>query len=77
MTDRLKGCVVQFSESIREDDAQAVLDAIKMIKGVQSVAASVDSSDDWINRERIRHELGQRILDVIFPERLKTGGESA
>ena len=41
MTDRLKGLTVTLEPNIREDDAQAIIDAIKMIKGVSDVATHV------------------------------------
>jgi hypothetical protein len=34
MTDRLKGCVVTFDQDLRTDDAEAILNAIRMVKGV-------------------------------------------
>lgn len=37
MTERHKGYVVHLSENFREDDSQAVIEAIKMIKGVVAV----------------------------------------
>ena len=56
MTDRLKGCVVTFERDIREDDAEKVLNAILMIRGVASVDVSVADADDHMNRERVRRE---------------------
>lgn len=37
MTDRYKGCTVVFDHEIREDDAEHLLNAIRMIKGVKAV----------------------------------------
>jgi hypothetical protein len=37
MTDRLKGFVVVLEEDLPEDDAEPVLSAIRMVKGVVSV----------------------------------------
>lgn len=37
MTDRHSGYVVTLAEDIREDDAEAVIAALQMIRGVQSV----------------------------------------
>lgn len=34
MTDRLKGFIVTLTTDIREDDAESIVQAIKMIKGV-------------------------------------------
>ena len=41
MTDRIKGLTVTLDPDIREDDAQAIIDAIKMVKGVGDVETHV------------------------------------
>ena len=65
MTDRLKGAVVTFSHDIREDDAEALLQAIGMIRGVASVTPSVAYLGDHMARERVRSELRVRLYDAI------------
>lgn len=67
MTDRIKGCVVAFDHDIRDDDAQGLLNAIRMIKGVQSVTTKQVNADDWMNRQRIRLKLSSRLLKVLYP----------
>jgi hypothetical protein len=65
VTDRLKGCLVVFERDIREDDATAILDAIRMIRGVESLTVSIATPDDYMNRERIRSEYIKRIAAVF------------
>lgn len=67
MTDRLKGCAVAFDRNIREDDAEVILNAIRMIKGVAVVEGNVANPNDWIIQERARYELGEKILDIMYP----------
>ena len=69
MTDRLKGLLIALAEDIREDDAQPIIDAIKMIKGVLNVTPIVKSSDDWLARERVREEFREGILKLLFPDK--------
>lgn len=57
MTDRLKGATITFSQDIREDDAEALLNALKMIKGVAHVESSIVTAGDHINRARVKSEL--------------------
>jgi len=64
MTDRLKGCVVSFEKDIRKDDAEYILNAIKMIKGVNSVETSIANYEDWMNRDRVKFEIRQKIYDI-------------
>jgi len=64
MTDRLKGLIVTFESSIREDDAEAIINAIKMVKGVASVTPSVDNVDDMINRQRVKNDLRTKFYEL-------------
>lgn len=63
MTDRIKGCWVAFDHNYREDDVEAILDAIRMTKGVAAVTTNdmVASSSDWVARQQVREELGRKI----------------
>jgi hypothetical protein len=68
MTDRLKGLIVTFDCDVREDDAQAVIAAIKQLRGVIDVTGSVADFGDHMNRERIRQELRQKLWDALKDE---------
>lgn len=59
MTQRLKGVTVTFDRDIREDDAEALLTAIRMIKGVADVSPIEATSDDWMARQRVRQEIAE------------------
>lgn len=67
MTDRLKGCVVVFERDIRVDDAEPLLEAIRMLKGVASVHTDGDVTDhrDYGARARVRHELREKLHAAI------------
>ncbi|HEY1956712.1 MAG TPA: hypothetical protein VGH28_13925 [Polyangiaceae bacterium] len=69
MTDRVKGCWVAFDCDIRTDDVEPLLNAIRHLRHVQAVTTSVRDPDDWMNRERIRRELGEEILNVLRENR--------
>jgi hypothetical protein len=69
MTDRLRGVIVTFEKDIREDDAQPLLVAIEQLRGVLSVKPIVATIDSHISEERAKHELGQNVLKVIYPEK--------
>jgi hypothetical protein len=69
MTDRLKGCTVVFDHDIRDDDAEPLLNAIRMLKGVVAVEPSISTSEDYMAQERIRHEMGQKLWEVIYPKK--------
>ena len=77
MTDRIKGIVVTLDRDYRDDDVPAILNAIRMIKGVVAVAPKVSTSDDWMARRRVQHELRDKIyaiMDEFFDERSPDNG---
>jgi hypothetical protein len=65
MTTRLNGLVVAFENDIREDDAQSIIDAILMIKGVASVTANTVQQDDYILRSRIKAEIEKALYEAF------------
>ncbi|KKN39772.1 hypothetical protein LCGC14_0740120 [marine sediment metagenome] len=65
MTDRIKGVYVALDKDYRVDDAEAILDAIKMVKGVLDVTGDIVDFDDWNNRARIRIELSGKLWEVL------------
>lgn len=67
MSDRINRITVVLEKDIRDDDCETILSAIKMIKGVISVKANVANSTDYMVEERAKHDLGQKILKVIYP----------
>lgn len=65
MTDRLKGVTVTFKTDIREDDAEATINAIRMIKGVLSVDPIMANYQDHVARVRLKHEISDKLYKVI------------
>jgi len=68
MTDRIKGVYVALDKDYRVDDAEAILDAIKMVKGVLDVVYGKDDVvdfDDWNHRARIRQELSAKLWKAL------------
>lgn len=65
MTERVKGLVVSLERDIREDDIETIVNAIKMVKGVQGVTLNIASHDDWMNRTRIKLEIEHKIYNAV------------
>ena len=65
MTTRLKGFTVALERDIREDDAEAIKNAILSLRFVQDVQPVEAGSDDWINRTRIKSELREKLWEVL------------
>lgn len=65
MTTRLKGFTVALEQDIREDDAEAIKNAIESLRYVQAVKPIEADSTDWINRSRIKMELTEKLYAVL------------
>jgi len=68
VTDRHSGYVVVLDREIREDDAERIVQAIQMVKGVLDVKPIVADHNDLINRSRIRHELLMKLIGLLKEE---------
>lgn len=69
MTDRIIAYTVILQEEIRSDDAEAITNAIRMIKGVADVAPVVADVEAYWARETARRELGERLWEVLYPKK--------
>lgn len=65
MTTRLKGLVVTFDKDYREDDAQKIIDAIQMLKGVLKVEPVEKNINDYMIREQVKMEMTTKIFNVL------------
>ncbi len=65
MTDRFKGFLVTLDRDIREDDAQPILEALKMIKGVLKVTPYITGMEDYMLGERAKVEICQKMHKFI------------
>ena len=77
MTDRHAGYIVVLDTDLREDDAEPVLAALRMVKGVLSVEPLTSGWEVHVAEDRVRFELGKAVQEsvraVLYPER-KSGG---
>jgi len=69
MTDRLNALIVVLDKDIRDDDAQPLMDAIKMMKGVISVSGSVADSESVVAESRVRSQLSKKLWEVLYPKK--------
>lgn len=65
MTNRHGGYIVVLDHDIREDDAEAVIAALKMIKGVLSVEPVVGDVRLMLAEARANTDWVNRILDML------------
>lgn len=65
MTTRVHSVQVVLERDIREDDVEPLLNAIAQLKGVLRVVPAESTSVSIMAEERAKHELIQRLFDLI------------
>jgi hypothetical protein len=65
VTDRVGAITVILEKDWRADDVQAVINALKMIRGVADAMPEVTSVTDAIARVRVRREMIDKIFGAI------------
>lgn len=68
MTDRYSHITVVFEKDIREDDAEPILNAIRLLKGVIAVTPNVDNIAVYAGEQRALHKIRSQIQDIVWPE---------
>lgn len=68
MTDRYMAFTVTLDQDIREDDAEAIINAIKMVKHVRSVKPHVANWEFHSAVERARIEIYEKVWKAIYPD---------
>jgi len=67
MTDRFHSLTVVLEKDIRSDDAEGLIQAIRHMRGVISVSGNVSDIVHYMAQERARHELGKKLLEILYP----------
>ena len=65
MTDRHAAYIVILDDGIREDDAEATITALGMVKGVTTVEPVVASYDQHIAKARMKEEVVGKLYVLI------------
>lgn len=68
MTTRLAGFVVILNSDVRDDDAEATINAIRQIKGVQSVAPIEADLTLQIAVGRAKFDLREKLWNALRDE---------
>lgn len=66
MTTRHAGYLVVLDEDIREDDAQYVINALRMVKGVRAVTPVEASHDQVVARIRRDSQWADALRELIL-----------
>ena len=69
MSDHTVALTVVLDKDYRVDDAEAIMSAIRMVKGVATVTANVADMDTHLAYTRARIDLQQKLWDVLNERR--------
>ena len=61
--------VVALEHDIHEDDANQIVNAIRMFRGVADVTTAPVNPGDYVARTRVRAQLTQKLWEVLQSER--------
>lgn len=61
MTDRYAGFLVTLTDDVREDDAEAILTALRMVRGVATVEPVGANVDLQLATTRAKSELREKV----------------
>ena len=64
----VKGFTVTLEKDIRIDDVEVIMQAIRMIRGIANVEPSISTSEDHMNRQRIKYELRDKFYKFMIDE---------
>jgi hypothetical protein len=65
MTDRTNSLMVVLDKEYRTDDAQIIIDAISMIKGVLNVSCNIADNGEFAAKEQAKHELRNKLWELL------------
>lgn len=65
MTDQYNAITVVLERDIRDDDAEFILNAIRMIRGVLKVTPHVADHTALVAEMRAKHEMRAKVLDLL------------
>lgn len=65
MTDRTQVLTVVLDKQYRTDDVQQIIDAVLMIKGVQSADINVADTTEYMAIETAKADLRQKLYEVL------------
>lgn len=65
MTDRFHSLTVVLDHDIRDDDAEPILNSIRMVRGVLSVKGHVADLTSNMAENRAKDDLRQKFWDIV------------
>jgi len=67
MTDRVHSLTVVLEKDVRTDDVEALISAIRQLRGVISVKQHIADPESHMAMERARNDLRDQIAKILWP----------
>jgi hypothetical protein len=68
VTNRIHSFTVVLDENMREEDAEAIANAIRLMRGILRVESNVSDPGQFVAEARVRRELGDKLWEVLYPK---------
>lgn len=65
MSDMVKGFTVVLKKDMREEDAEQIMQAIKLMKGVADVKPEITQGGDILHQMRAKSEVKDKLIKFI------------
>lgn len=72
MTARVNMLYVILEKNTRIDDIEKLTDAIAQFNNVLEVKTHIASPQDDIAQARVRQDIGQQLIGIIYPDMVKS-----
>ena len=69
MSDAINSLTVVLERDMRDEDVDALIAAIKQLRGVASVSGNVVDINAHVAETRAKQEIYLKLLRVVYPER--------
>lgn len=69
MTDRIHSITVVLKDDIRSDDAEELIKAFSLFRGVAGVNGNVTDTGQCVAEARVRLELTEKLWGILYPKR--------
>ena len=68
MSNRINALTVALEHTMRDDDLEGVVNAIRHVRGVLAVTMVVADGNEWAVRQQAEHRLRMKVYDALRSE---------
>jgi len=65
MTDRIRHLTITLDADYRDDDVESIVEAIRMIRGVEYIEEGIVTAEDHLARAAVRAEIQRSLHEAV------------